>query len=32
MAWIEQRKRTDRGHSARVEWRPGGGRSRPTDT
>lgn len=29
MAWIEQRRRSDGGISARVYWRPGGGRDTP---
>ena len=29
MAWIEQRRRSDGGVSARVFWRPGGGRDTP---
>jgi len=29
MAWIEQRRRTDGGLSARVKWRLGGGRGAP---
>lgn len=29
MAWIQQRKRSDGGTSARVEWRLGGGRGGP---
>jgi hypothetical protein len=29
MAWIEQRRRTDGGVTARVFWRPGGCRDTP---